>query len=551
MVIPKPTNFSCSQQDVHTFELTWQDNSIGEEGFQIERKIDNGNWIIITHPPNDTTYIDDLNTKNDNWQTVYYKLYAFYQEEISEIVETNSDITFPAPSDLTYDKLTISSIKLNWADNSNGEEGFKIDKKVGSAPWYSVHAFVGENIKEWTDDYAEINETLQYRVYAFSGENLSSYEETGPIDNTIPTPENLTYVLYEDHLTLFWEYETTVIDSFVIARKVGENNWDYNYASVESTLLEWTDYDIESDEFYTYKIRAKYESYYSDYSNEAFILLENMVYVEGGTFDMGDHFNEGESNELPVHSVTLSDFFISQYEVTHTEYIEFLNSFGVSANGSYSGTELIDMDDPDCAISHNGTSFYFDGSNYAISADCPVIEVTWYGAVVFCNWKSQQKTLTECYNLSDWSCNFNANGYRLPTEAEWEYAGRGGTLLNYDFHYCGCETTSELPDYAWYHSNSNSQTHPVGTRLPNQLDIYDMSGNVHEWCWDWYSSSYYQECYNQGNVNDPTGPYSQTSRILRGGSWLCIVNFCRVAFRGYNVPTYSNYIYGFRFCRTK
>ena len=266
-----------------------------------------------------------------------------------------------------------------------------------------------------------------------------------------------------------------------------------------------------------------------------------MVFVQGGTFEMGDHFNEGFSAELPVHEVTLSSFYIGQYEVTHTNYIEFLNSYGVSSNGSYNGIELIDMDNYNCAIDFNG-SFYFGGSNYASNIECPVIEVTWYGGLVYCNWLSEQEDLTPCYDLSDSSCNFSADGYRLPTEAEWEYASRGGLNWTDNYRYSG--TMDNLGDYGWYDSNSDSQTHEVGTKEYNQLGIYDMSGNVNEWCNDWYSLTYY--CISPDN--NPTGPDSGTYLIVRGGSWNSSADYCRVAYRSFGPGSSYNHV-GFRVLR--
>ena len=619
--IPAPTNLQIAQGNIHTFSLIWNDNCIGEEGFTIERKIDEGNYILIhTNAENDTTYTDDINTR-DSFETVYYKIHAIYETSNSDSLVGSCSINFPAPTNLQYVHLTISSIKLTWQDNSDGEDGFKIDKKVGENAWqiefavvgenaedwtdtsaeinemikYIVYAYsgtnnsdyvytgeidnaipppsnlqyqpltissikltwqdnsegedgfkidkkvgtnawlieftiVGEDIETWTDANAELNELLQYRVYAFSGTNNSDYVYTGEIDNAIPTPENLDYTInLTCEITLHWDYNITGIDGFKITRRVGNGTWDENFATIPSGIYEFIDAGLTIGETYKYKVQAYFSTYTSNFTSAISYTPHpaGMIFVQGGTFEMGDHYGEGSSDELPAHDVTIDAFFIDEFEVTHTEFIEFLNDFGVSSNGSYNGTELIDMDDSDCAIDYNDI-FYFGGSNYASSTDCPVIEITWYGAVVFCNWKSQQEDLTPCYNLSDWICDFNANGYRLPTEAEWEYAARGGVNWTDDYRYSGCHNVSDLPNYAWISSNSNNQTHPVGTKLPNQLEIHDMSGNVWEWCNDWYDSSY----YSSSPANNPTGPPTGTSLVLRGGSWhFNVVYYCRVADR--------------------
>ncbi|MCK4448694.1 MAG: SUMF1/EgtB/PvdO family nonheme iron enzyme, partial [Candidatus Marinimicrobia bacterium] len=243
----------------------------------------------------------------------------------------------------------------------------------------------------------------------------------------------------------------------------------------------------------------------------------NMIFVKGGTFTMGS--NNGDSNEKPTHRVTVSDFYIGKYEVTHEEFIKFLNAVGVLSSGSYKGNELIDMDDSDCAISYRSGSFYSKGSKYADDIKCPVIEVTWYGANEYCKWA----------------------GGRLPTEAEWEYAARGGNKSK-GYNYSG---SNNIGDVAWYTSNSSRKTHPDGQKQPNELGIYDMSGNVWEWCWDWYGS------YSSSNQTNPTGPASGSVRVLRGGSWFVGSYICRAAYRYNNFPSFSINYFGFRILRTQ
>jgi formylglycine-generating enzyme required for sulfatase activity len=246
-------------------------------------------------------------------------------------------------------------------------------------------------------------------------------------------------------------------------------------------------------------------------STESKVNYGEMVYVEGGSFEMGDHFNEGSSSALPLHEVTLNSFYIGHYEVTQGEYESVMGS--------------------------NPALNYGVGNNY------PIYYVTWYNAVEYCNALSEQEGLTPCYNLSDWSCDFGADGYRLPTEAEWEYAARGGVNWGDNYKYSG--TTDNLGDYAVYYDNDPGGTAEVGSKLPNQLDIYDMSGNVWEWCNDWYSSSY----YGSSPEDNPLGPDSGSYRVKRGGSWGLITYYCRVANRSGYDPGLSYYYIGFRILR--
>ncbi len=227
--------------------------------------------------------------------------------------------------------------------------------------------------------------------------------------------------------------------------------------------------------------------------------VESLVYITGGTFNNG------------TADVTLSDYYMSKYEVTQAEYEAVMGS-----NPAH---------------------------DYGVGNDYPVYYVTWYNAIEYCNARSLQEGLTPCYDTSDWSCDFTANGYRLPTEMEWMYAAKGGNqdpATGYN-EYSGTNVESELTNYAWYSSNNSpSGSKEVGTKLPNQLGLYDMTGNVYEWCNDWYGS------YSSSAQTNPTGPSSGSGRILRGGSWGVSASSCSVAYRGGVSPAFSFYVIGFR-----
>ncbi|GJQ31424.1 MAG: hypothetical protein HBSAPP04_02630 [Ignavibacteriaceae bacterium] len=240
--------------------------------------------------------------------------------------------------------------------------------------------------------------------------------------------------------------------------------------------------------------------------------LVEMIEVEGGTFLMGatpEQGEEAEDAERPVHRVTLSSYLIGKYPVTQALW------------------ESITGSNPS----------KFKGPNR------PVEQVSWFEAVEFCNKLSEKEGLQIAYSGSGDNiiCDFNANGYRLPTEVEWEYAAREGNQSR-GYKYSG---SNDLDAVGWYDDNSGGETKEVGKKQPNELGIHDMSGNVWEWCWDWYGD------YSSSSQTDSRGPNSGSRRVVRGGGWYNGAGYCRVARRGRFNPDYEFSALGFRLVRTR
>ncbi len=231
---------------------------------------------------------------------------------------------------------------------------------------------------------------------------------------------------------------------------------------------------------------------------------EGFVLIQGGTFLMG---GVEDDLEKPIHPVTVSDFLMARYPVTQRLWQEVVG------------------DNP---------------SHFSGCPDCPVENVNWYQAVEFCNALSKREGLRPCYAGSGdaITCDWTANGYRLPTEAEWEYAAGGGSSGR--TKWAGTDSEAELVKFAWYNKNSESKTHPVRKLDPNGLDLYHMSGNVWEWCWDWFG------IYSSAAQPNPQGPLSGSRRVLRGGSWGSGANRARVAYRRSYSPVNRDYLSGFR-----
>ena len=246
---------------------------------------------------------------------------------------------------------------------------------------------------------------------------------------------------------------------------------------------------------------------------------DNMVFVQGGTFQRGS--TNGDYDEKPVHTVTVDDFYIGKYEVTVAEFKEFIDATGHKTEAEKTGYRYVYNNGWKMK---NDVTWKCDVNGNALSKseyNHPVIYVSWNDANAYCKWK----------------------GGRLPTEAEWEYAARGGNKSK-GYKYSG---SNNIDNVAWYSKNSGDKTHSVGKKQANELGIYDMSGNVWEWCNDWYDGNY----YSSSPRNNPKGPSSGSLRVLRGGSWYYGGIYCRVASRHYDIPDYSSYVYvlGFRFSR--
>jgi len=221
-----------------------------------------------------------------------------------------------------------------------------------------------------------------------------------------------------------------------------------------------------------------------------------MVLVQGGSFVMGSQ--QGEFDESP-HRVSVNSFFMDRHEVTQERYEQLM---GVNPS-RWKGPQN------------------------------PVEQIRWPNAIAYCNARSMADGLEPAYDLATGESNFAASGYRLPTEAEWEYAARAGSTTEYSFG----DDPAELKRYAWFKGNSPlRRPSPVGQKEPNAWGLYDLYGNVCEWCNDRYGEEYYQQSPEQ----DPRGPLAGNTRVLRGGSWNSKSDECRSAYRLYEDPVYRD-----------
>jgi formylglycine-generating enzyme required for sulfatase activity len=225
-----------------------------------------------------------------------------------------------------------------------------------------------------------------------------------------------------------------------------------------------------------------------------------MALLPGGQFTLGD--DRGEEDEKPAHRVRLSPFSIDTSEVSQEAFQKIMG--------------------------RNPSKW--------VGADKPVERISWHVAIQFCNMRSLKEGLRACYDLKTMQCDFTADGYRLPTEAEWEYACRAGTATGWSFG----DDAAALARHGWFKANADKHTHPVRQKEPNPWGLYDMHGNVAEWCHD-----FYRERYDPGEQVDPQGPATGEERVLRGGSFNSNDENCRSAARGSAPPGLADTCFGY------
>lgn len=259
-----------------------------------------------------------------------------------------------------------------------------------------------------------------------------------------------------------------------------------------------------------------------------------MIFIKGGKFDIGDTFDEGDEDEKPVHRVSVDDFYLSESEVTVGQFREFVKATGY----------MTEAENGEGMYAWNGSlwisqiGLYWDKPGFSQSDDYPVVGVSWNDAVAFTEWLSKRSGLK----------------YRLPSEAEWEFAAReGGKKIKYSWGNSepdgsNCNYADSNTSFTWADKNHNDRyinTAPAKSYPPNSLGLYDMNGNVWEWCSDWYDGDYYKNDIKE----KPNGPSSGSVKVLRGGSWSSRAWYLRCSYRYRFAPAFRLYLIGFRVAR--
>lgn len=438
----------------------------------------------------------------------------------------NEQITCEVPAGTTNGKLfvTVNSQKSNLIDYSiyplpmitsislktfqAGDEitingsNFGANRNAGIVTFNTINA---TEISSWSDNQivckvpvGTASGKLSVTVNSQKSNEVTFYIVVPPVVSSL----SLTFFQIGDEITIygrnFGDYATKGFVTFNTAKAASVSLWNNT-----KIICKVPDYSSSGELFVTVN---------GIKSNEVSFVIHNIIefaLIPSGTFMMG---NTGSypGGEIPVHQVTIShNFYMSKYEIQQALYTEIMGK-----NPSL-----------------------FKGNNM------PVDQVTWHNAVEFCNRLSVRDGYNKCYTINgtNVTCDWNANGYRLPSEAEWEYACKAGTTTDY---YSG-SLESDLAKVAWYSVNGSNTTHIVGQKIPNSFGLYDMLGNVFEWVWDWSGN------YDSGNATDPTGAVTGGLRVLRGGSWHNGATQNRSSIRGYDMPGSTSQTDGFRIVRNQ
>jgi len=306
-----------------------------------------------------------------------------------------------------------------------------------------------------------------------------------------------------------------LLSSIIILSKTNESI----FSNVEAFEMKKNKekYLINSNIISILKLKNSSKSpFFTEYSDIKIKNIPETILIKGGTFTMGN--NDSIKDEKPSHLVTISDYYISKYEITNKQFAEFVNDYGSdkTKNSSDYPNQIIIYEFSARGLLKNDTKW--------ISAtgceDFPIVNVTWFGAYEYCKWLNEK----------------TGKNYSLPSEAQWEYAAGGGTIHQ---KWAGTNTETNLGNFAWY---SDNKSYKVGTKNANSLGIYDMSGNVCEWCLDWYNETYYTANAVTNPVNLTVGSY----RILRGGGYYNKAGNCRSTNRNFDYANSNSINYGFR-----
>ena len=488
-----PENVVASlDEELFTVNITWDAVDFAESYNVYRSSSSDGEFSLVLMAVTGTSWSDPTPLSGTNYYKVQAtghgltSLHSIASNEINYALSSPSNVQAALDDEdfvinVTWDAVKYAKSYTIYRSDSNIGIFMKVAEDVTGTLWIDESPLPGVNY---------------YKVKAI-GHGLESAEsgETAVANYVLDTPQNVTLIYDEEQNVVHVQWDEVKYATTYNVYRSNDEEETYTLVASDITTTTWTDSSPELWNYY--QVRAVNNDIVSSVSetveggqgNATKEITVNgvtfkMIKVSGGTFQMGS--TSGGSDEKPVHSVTLSDYYIGETEVTQELWQAVMGS-----NPSL-----------------------FKGNKR------PVEQVSWFDCQTFIQ-KLNQLT---------------GQNFRLPTEAEWEFAAKGGTQSQ-GYTYSGSNT---IDDVAWYDSNSSGKTHEVATKAPNELGIYDMSGNVWEWCQDWYGS------YSSFAQTNPTGPSSASRRVGRGGSWYNGATYCRSAHRFRHGPSGGVYYLGLR-----
>jgi len=532
-----PSGVTAIAESFSSIVVSWS-SVTGATGYKIYRSTNAADTFTEVGTSVTTSFTDTGLTAST---TCYYKVAATNSGGAgTQSNAVNAATESGIPEGITAIATSSSSITISWS-SVTGATGYKIYRNTSAAGTFTE---IGTSvITSFTDTYAST--TYYYKVAATNNGGIglqSSAVNALPLitihTHPVSTTKNVGNISGSLSVSASVTQEATL--SYKWYSNITPSNIGGNIINGATSSSYTIPTNLTAGAYYYFVEISATGGAASVRSNVAivYVLLPpitsssgiSMVYIPAGTFTMGSPTSEANRDgDETQHQVTISKgFYMGKYEVTQEQY-QAVMGINPSFFNRESGREPAAGE---------------------IQSRRPVENVTWYDAVEFCNKLSAAEGLTSVYTISGRTpasgypitsaavtANWNANGYRLPTEAEWEYACRAGTTTVY---YTG-DTISD--NTGWYTSNSNNRSHEVGLKPPNAWGLHDMHGNVCEWCWDWYGS------YASGAQTDPRGAASDYDRVRRGGSWASDAQRLRSAYRLNNGPSNRYEIIGFRVVR--
>jgi formylglycine-generating enzyme required for sulfatase activity len=481
IVFTDPTNVILTAQADTAVVVAWSYTGALQTGFEVERQVGTGSWTGVGTTNSAARQLIDRVALLAG-QTYKYQVRALSSNNQSAYAtSTPLSIVFTDPTNVTLTAQADTAVVVAWLYSGNIQTGFEVERQVGTGSWTAVGT-TNASTRLYRDDLTlSDGETYTYHIRAVGRNYQSQFVSCTPFSASLAAPTNVAATaLTTSSVSLSWQDNSTIERAFGIEESAdGLSFSQIGTVPAGSTIATVATTHVVG-QYYWFRVRALGRFANGAYSvaAQSKVAPPGMILVTGGTFQMGS--TTGNSDEIPVHAVTVSSFYLDAKEVTVVQYRAFCTATSRS------------MPSP---------------PSWGWSDNNPIVNVSWIDATAYATWAVK----------------------RLPTEAEWEYAARGGTLTH-GYTYSGSNT---IGDVAWYTSNSGSRTQAVGTKTPNELGLYDMSGNAWEWCSDWYDGGYYSV---SPSVN-PKGPSTGTYRVLRGGSWGSFEDSCRVANRLRNTPT--------------